>query len=844
MQREIVHNYPMISAAMDRGIMPQWLKQGTLVKSIGTDGRKLGSIRPFPGFLNVESTGLTNATFFRYVVLRKGDTNYKFRGFLINSANTLTFYYYDTENEEWDSYEIGEVDPTAQIDCTVNSKFLYITATSTEDYPLVVWYGQDPEDDPGVMIWKQATMGYGDELEPDAWTGGTLASTGGYLRDGTYTIAYKFLDSERGVTSGMSKRFRVYAQTEGINENTGNPIWETKTALFTPTGVTAPETGTWDKVELYRTLCLEVVGSPSVGGLLYKESTIDIDDLASATLGTCPDEVLCTEFPYDPYWCRAGLPPNGGAIASINTQTIMAGDTWDGLAWSPMTRDIPESFPPGFAYVTNPDEGPFQRILQIGGNIFAIGRSVIYKLSPLGVGMGVDRLHRGYGLVSQDGVVIIGEDMLYATPLGIGLFDSVDGTFTIMTAVDRLVQDEGWGSVLHELKAAGDAAMGAAFFISPTKKEAIVVWYVNQIITMLKDINFVGATEGPELSTGVNLRAYFITPDGVVMTPDAYQERDTFTLFEMPCDPFYTVAEVSDTSTTVIHDPTSATSFEGSMGSKVYVGTESRTISSVENAPYAYNYVTVLDKPASFTKVVLTTGGVTYNHWFMTPEEAAVFSFGAHDYYTDNTGSVEAISATLNANLGDPLYEIALVEWDEVSRSKVSTTTAGANGNTLISITSTTPAVVVSQKYKFGSYIVLDTPLTTTPAVGSMASISPIYFEIVMPPIPTGTGGDVSFDRKRIKSIGLKMHNLTDGVTPVAEVGVYKDLSLTPEATNATFPLAGTARDDKAYKFGRVVVDGTILLPYVKILVSGFDFELTGVEVCGTVSSSKQAGET
>jgi len=101
-----------------------------------------------------------------------------------------------------------------------------------------------------------------------------------------------------------------------------------------------------------------------------------------------------------------------------------------------------------------------------------------------------------------------------------GVLNATDGSMGAITSADRVIFDE-WKSDLSGIESCYDALMNASFFLNPTQREILCLWHSTRTLSFLEGANFVGASEGPDITNGRNSRAFFITATGLIVSPDS-----------------------------------------------------------------------------------------------------------------------------------------------------------------------------------------------------------------------------------------------------------------------------------------------------------------------------------
>lgn len=518
---------------MDAGRHPSKLQAGTFSRVFGADGRHLGSIRPFPGFTrlglaagwDVRSvtgcSGITAVNWSQFVQLQKGSTGSPsatlLSGFLMRVTDTavvkLVFVYYDSVAATWASQFINSgtaVSATARLDVTTFGMFMYVALEGNAVYPRVVWHSG--------TAWNDALMGpvWTTLTAPSIATGGA-----GILQTGTYGVAYRFSHSVRQVYSGMS----------GITTHDLASDDKVLTVTIPHPGGAVDVNATFDTIEVFRTINVEVAGNTYTGGILYECNTVAL--AAAWTTGNktqdigadTPDIILVQLDSYDPWEDQSGLPPASGSIKYVGGTNFMGQAPTSqgggaGIRWSAMTTLQPEQFNTDHIYRGHLGDGTVERILEAGDVIYGLTGSAIYRIRKVGTQLVFNRMHEGRGITSRMSAHGVGSDLLLLTPLGIAVVNGINGDMSLHSEVDRVVYDD-WKGSLSTVISCYDAYMGASFFINTTRREAIVLWHVSKLATLMKDVDFVAATTGPHPVDGGGQRAFFTTATGCIVYPNS-----------------------------------------------------------------------------------------------------------------------------------------------------------------------------------------------------------------------------------------------------------------------------------------------------------------------------------
>ncbi len=289
----------------------------------------------------------------------------------------------------------------------------------------------------------------------------------------------------------------------------------------------------FDTVDIFRTIDLgDTVATQ--GAIFYLEQTIAKTenwatsgawDSLTVDVGTVVDEALPFLTMYDPEKDIIASPPQSGTIGRYSDVTFMAQASsvdggYDTLSSSP-EHNSPEYFSTYNRRKGDPEDGRPLRFIPAGDSLFQLCYNAIIhifksgKLKPLQF----SRLHRKRGIVGKEVAHSSGNSVFMISGLGLSMLNATDGSMGSITAADRVMFDD-WKSEISDVKSCYDAKMNASFFLNPTREEMLILWHSTKVCTMLDGANFVGATSGPDIATGKNDRAFFITATGLIVSPD------------------------------------------------------------------------------------------------------------------------------------------------------------------------------------------------------------------------------------------------------------------------------------------------------------------------------------
>ena len=399
----------------------------------------------------------------------------------------------------------------------------------------------------------------------------------------------------------------------------------------------------FDKIDIFRTIDL---GSTTAtqGAIFYLERTLDMPtegnwNALTAEIGTLIDEALPFQTMYDPEKDIIAAPPKSGTIGRYSNLTFMAqaasvGGGYDTLSSSP-EHISPEYFSTYNKRVGDPEDGRPLRFIPAGDSLFQLSYNAVVhifksgKLKPIQF----SRLHKKRGIVGKEVAHSSGNSVFMITGLGLVILNATDGGMGSITSADRVLFDD-WKSEISTVKSCYDSMMNASFFLNPTRREMVVLWHSTQVCTMLDGANFVAATSGPDISSGKNDRAFFVTATGLIVSPDNL-ESGSGTMWDLSSG--YTLnGTATATSATTLTDA-NATLNDDMVGARLYMTSganagDSREIATIDNTT-GVKEVTFIANPGNFDYEITT--GDTYavspiplslRAWRLQHEEISPFS--------------------------------------------------------------------------------------------------------------------------------------------------------------------------------------------------------------------------
>ena len=431
----------------------------------------------------------------------------------------------------------------------------------------------------------------------------------------------------------------------------------------------------FDTVDIFRTIDLGN-SVTSQGAIFYLEQTIAKTgnwassgawDSLQADIGILVDEALPFQIMYDPEKDIVVSPPQSGTIGRYGDVTFIAQASsvdggYDTLTSSP-EHNSPEYFSTYNRRIGDPEDGRPLRFISAGDSLFQLCYNAIIhifksgKLKPLQY----SRLHKKRGIVGKEVAHSSGNSVFMISGLGLIILNATDGSMGSVTTVDRVIFDD-WKSDVADVKSCYDAKMNASFFLNSTREEMLILWHSTQVSSMLDGANFVGASSGPDITSGKNDRAFFITATGLIVSPDNLASGSG-TMWDIS-DSYSLNGTATATSATTLTD-VNATLNADMVGAKLYMTSganagESREIDTIDNGTKVTTFTSNFDNdistgdtyavspvPFSLRAWPLQVEQISkFNRWIMV---GAALKARKLDGYTDNPNNKWRIGAYRNS---------------------------------------------------------------------------------------------------------------------------------------------------------------------------------------------------
>lgn len=286
----------------------------------------------------------------------------------------------------------------------------------------------------------------------------------------------------------------------------------------------------FDKVEVFRSIDLGHSGIASQA-IMYLEQTLDMPanaglwDSLQATIGTVRDEALPFYTQYDSEKDIVKALPTGGVVARYGGRTFMAnpvlGDNSSDVSHSSAEHTSPEYFTTYNTYKGDKELGTPVMAIPAGSSLIVLyTNALLHVFSSSRAGpLRYVPLHIGKGITSIGGAHAVGNSIFMLSSLGLLKLDTVSGELGHIRMADRLVSDD-WLSNIDSISSAYDSVMNTSYFLNPATAEILQLCHSTQSISMLEGAAFTWCTHGADIADGGEVRAYFITSRGIVVTPD------------------------------------------------------------------------------------------------------------------------------------------------------------------------------------------------------------------------------------------------------------------------------------------------------------------------------------
>lgn len=213
--------YPFKTPRMDTSVPPNQVRPGSFGRLSGIDGRFFGGLRKFYGMKKVldlaDVTGMetiadaSGPDFVRYVTFQKRGTSTVYRGFVIRwdsgngtSDEQIDLIYWD--GSSWTKLAIWAtgtgITSSLEIDCAVSGAYLLI-AVDSKATKTVYW-------ESSLVVVDSGPGNFDSELTTPTLNTSAVDTSFQLRGNGTYQVAFRFYDSNRGIYSALSAPLVVH----------------------------------------------------------------------------------------------------------------------------------------------------------------------------------------------------------------------------------------------------------------------------------------------------------------------------------------------------------------------------------------------------------------------------------------------------------------------------------------------------------------------------------------------------------------------------------------------------------------------------------------------------------
>jgi len=552
------NTYILAGPFMDTTRPPDTLPDGVLSRLWGVDGRIKGSLRRFPGCIDVNSVNANegvsvqyNANYFDSITFANPLTFMRLVIFMVgvdNPIRCMLAVIWDG-SVKYSQFYRGILNSSGNLPAFpggVSADFATLVPGINLSYsePLSVVTGSDDtfyvfqrasvpqyvRMNTGGSIAASGDMGVGThiagEMLSPTYNSGFDTGTGGFLNfRGSYSVAYKLYDSVRDVATGLSTIGTVTLTgfNMGVNILASVRFWEND--------------NNFDQIRIYRSTNLRDPLDIIQGGVLFLEQTLAYTGGSVIhDIGTLHDTALVQQERYDPFADPVVLPPQSG-VAIFYENTVWAAQDpaingGVGIVWTNPNKANSEEFGSQYQYNGLASDGRPLRMIIAGDNMFVLTSAVVYKVRKVGSQIAISRFVLDRGLVGPLAITSFDRDLILVTWQGLVIINGETGASSLFVSLEGFFRDD-WNWNLRTIELAYDSDMGCTFVFHPTFKEMICIWDATRAATLLKNCDFVKITDAIKWSSvsgatttvtqlpATQKKAYFISPSGGVCCPDS-----------------------------------------------------------------------------------------------------------------------------------------------------------------------------------------------------------------------------------------------------------------------------------------------------------------------------------
>ncbi|KKM45172.1 hypothetical protein LCGC14_1561180, partial [marine sediment metagenome] len=203
----------------------------------------------------------------------------------------------------------------------------------------------------------------------------------------------------------------------------------------------------------------------------------------------------------------------------------------EALVCSALNSQEPENFPPENNWPADEAGEEFYALESAGDHVFAVSNMGIYKINRSGSQLTFTRLQFRLGGVSRYAQTGVGNVLFVVTKSGVKSVDGNTGAIRSISALDRIIMDDGeWAQTLESVSLEYDASVGALIFLNTSTQECIILWESTGAVTRVVDCPWSFLTGGVNANSTGPQRCYFVSSAGAVHVIDGAREMGKRTM--------------------------------------------------------------------------------------------------------------------------------------------------------------------------------------------------------------------------------------------------------------------------------------------------------------------------
>lgn len=352
------------------------------------------------------------------------------------------------------------------------------------------------------------------------------------LEPGDYAFAFMLHDTRTGRWGPLSKV--AYARTidfAPVLSSGYSPTESEAINLYAAIEI-CYDNSLYDQAYVYRSVKVQDAGGTLVAAIMHLDRIIDLDEfLTNNNTPSGPfdtdvpglrqavywyeleDKQLVYQMPYvetatyDTYVPEAGAGYwfDGTMVVSKITQRGKSSEVenqpFDSIRgvgeirWSTMSLPGPELFPPSYRYTPSLSSNDVMSLEAASPNIVGVAQDRLYLIRKAPTGLDIREMHKGFGAVGPMASESVGSLVYFMTEKGLKAVDS-NGQLDAVNGMNSVALDR-WANDLNGVSMALDPLMSSLFVHHPNLEETIVFWFNSARVTELRDAQFRQVVRGP-----------------------------------------------------------------------------------------------------------------------------------------------------------------------------------------------------------------------------------------------------------------------------------------------------------------------------------------------------------